>query len=156
MSNRRRHVLYGLIGICYFAILIYFLFFAEGFRERVGTNYHYNFIPFYEITRYLKYYRKIGLPMVILNLLGNVVAFIPFGYLLPLASRGRLRFWSVALFTLEFSVLVEVLQLFTRVGSCDVDDVILNTLGGVFGYGCYRLWKMSQDEKAQQDREDGA
>ena len=149
MGNRRRHLLYGLVGVCYFSILIYFLFFAEGFRERVGTGYHYNFIPFYEIGRYLKYYRTIGLPMVILNLLGNVVAFIPFGFLVPLASKGKLRFWSVALFTLEFSVLVEVLQLFTRVGSCDVDDVILNTLGGMLGYGFYCLWKRRQEESMQ-------
>ena len=32
------------------------------------------------------------------------------------------------------SLCVEIIQLFTRVGSFDVDDILLNTIGGVLGY----------------------
>ena len=32
------------------------------------------------------------------------------------------------------SLSVELLQLVTKLGSCDVDDIIMNTLGGFFGY----------------------
>ncbi len=153
MNSKVRHFFYGLAGVCYLILLLYFLFFAEGFRERVATGYQYNFVPFNEIGRYLTYYRTIGIPMVILNLAGNIVAFIPFGYFLPLVAEGRLKFFSVTLLTLQFSVLVEVLQLFTRVGSCDVDDMILNTLGGMIGYGCYRLWVKSRgSERAEKER----
>ena len=36
---------------------------------------------------------------------------------------------------------VEVLQMLLRVGVCDVDDLILNTLGAAIGYGCYAVYR---------------
>ena len=41
----------------------------------------------------------------------------------------------------ELSLMVELSQLILKVGSCDVDDVLLNTLGCCLGYGLYRLLK---------------
>lgn len=125
----------------YLAVLLYFLFFAEGFREAVSTTYRYNFIPFHEIKRYLHYAKRIGYAMVFLNLAGNILAFLPMGYFVPKLSRRNIGFWSMSLYVMEASMTVEVLQLLTRVGCCDVDDVILNTLGGMLGYGCYYLRK---------------
>lgn len=138
MKNATK-MLYGLACVCYVGLLVYFLFFAEGFREQ--TEYHYNIVPFREISRYLTYYETIGVSMVFLNLVGNIVAFMPFGFFVPMFGRRQLSFWTVTLFTAEFSALVEVIQLFTRVGSCDIDDVILNTLGGMLGYGMFLLRK---------------
>jgi hypothetical protein len=66
----------------------------------------------------------------LLNLLGKVVLFIPIGFLAPMATR--LRFGWVVAACLALSVSVEVLQL--ALGrSLDVDDVLLNTLGGAAG-----------------------
>jgi glycopeptide antibiotics resistance protein len=137
--NKTKKFLYGVASLCYLVVLLYFLFFAEGFREPAAVGYHYNFVPFREIGRYLTYYRTIGVGMVVLNLLGNIIAFVPFGFFVPVLGHRRYSFWTVTLFTLEFSVVVELTQLFTRVGSCDIDDVILNTLGGMLGYGLYYL-----------------
>lgn len=125
----------------YLAVLLYFLFFAEGFREAASATYRYNFIPFHEIKRYLRYANRIGYSMVFLNLAGNVLAFLPMGYFVPKLSRRGISFWSMSLYVMEVSMTVEVLQLLTRVGCCDVDDVILNTLGGMLGYWCYYLRK---------------
>lgn len=147
---KKRNIRYGVLFAIYMAVLVYFLFFAEGFRENSTGAYRYSMIPFHEIKRYLKYYEKIGLERVILNLAGNVIAFMPFGYFLPHFSKKGLRFFSVVLFSAEFSIAVELIQLFTRVGSCDVDDVILNTLGGALGYICYaisRRWKHDESKK---------
>jgi hypothetical protein len=70
--------------------------------------------------------RDLGL----LNLLGNVVMFVPVGVLAPMATRLRWR--GVVLACLTLSVAVESLQL-TLGRSLDVDDVLLNTLGGAAG-----------------------
>ena len=40
------------------------------------------------------------------------------------------------LYSFELSLLVELLQLVFKVGSFDVDDMFLNTLGGIAGYLC--------------------
>lgn len=46
-----------------------------------------NLVPFKEIKRFIIYYRQIGINAVILNLAGNVVAFMPFGFFLPACFR---------------------------------------------------------------------
>lgn len=50
------------------------------------------------------------------------------------------EFFLTVLFSMEFSLCVEVIQLVGKVGILDVDDVILNTLGGLFGYVLYWLF----------------
>ena len=122
----------------YLVILIYLLFFAESFGRGISDDYRYNFVPFTEIRRYLTYWETIGIFGVLLNLVGNVAASMPFGYFLSALTDNRLKAISVLLFTMEFSILVEVIQLFTRLGSCDIDDVILNTLGGWIGCLIYK------------------
>lgn len=130
-----------LFGI-YLVLMVYFLFFAESMgRTSMGQEYHYNLTPFKEIHRYLAYYEIIGPYAVFLNLAGNILAFVPFGLFYPLLSRRNRSLWKVTLISFEVSLLVEIIQLVTRVGSCDVDDIILNTLGGMIGHLCFRiLW----------------
>ena len=70
--------------------------------------------------------RDLGL----LNLVGNVVMFAPVGFLLPLATRLSLR--EVVAVCASLSVSVELLQLMLG-RSLDIDDVLLNTLGGTLG-----------------------
>lgn len=70
--------------------------------------------------------RDLGL----LNLVGNVVMFAPVGFLLPLATRLGIR--GVVAICASLSVTVELLQLMLG-RSLDIDDVLLNTLGGAFG-----------------------
>ncbi|MDE6887300.1 MAG: VanZ family protein [Eubacterium sp.] len=124
----------------YLILMVYFLFFAESMgRTHIGKEYHYNLKPFKEIQRYLTYYDVIGPYTVFLNLAGNILAFVPFGLFFPLLSRRNRSFWKVTLISFEVSLLVELIQLVTRVGSCDVDDMILNTLGGMLGHLCFKL-----------------
>ncbi len=123
----------------YLAILSYGLFFAESMGRTERNTASYNLKPFAEIRRYILRADTIGMPMVMLNLVGNVVAFVPFGFLLPaMWPKGEKHHpLAVGIVTMTFSVVVEVLQFLTRSGSADVDDVILNTLGGLLGYICY-------------------
>lgn len=72
-----------------------------------------------------------------INILGNVALFIPLGVFLPLLWRKMRKWWKTWLTTLVIMTGVEVLQLFTLTGSCDVDDLILNLLGAALGYGLF-------------------
>ena len=73
----------------------------------------------------------------ITNIFGNVLAFVPFGAILPVINRRTRSFLLIFLLSMEFSLMVETIQLIFKVGSFDVDDIILNTLGGVIGYLCF-------------------
>ena len=119
----------------YLILLIYFLFFAESTgRTYEGRSYHYNLVLFKEIKRFWNYRESLGIKAVVLNLFGNIAAFVPFGTMLPIINRRFRSFLYMTLLTLEFSLLIEVIQLVFKVGSFDVDDLLLNTIGGMLGY----------------------
>lgn len=69
----------------------------------------------------------------------NVFLFVPFGFMLPWCSSKLQRLWKVVLIAVIFSALTEAAQYFFRIGLCETDDVIHNTLGAVIGYGYWRL-----------------
>lgn len=74
------------------------------------------------------------------NLAGNVVLFIPMGFFLPCIWSSMRAFWKLLLCFTGLILAVELLQLITLLGSCDIDDLILNVFGAMLGYG---LWKLS-------------
>lgn len=124
----------------YLLMLCYFLFFSEMMgRTFVERDYHYNLKLFKEIKRFIIYHRALGLQTVCINLLGNIAAFIPFGLFVPLLSHKQRHCWRVVLLSFDFSLIVELLQLVSKVGSFDVDDLLLNTIGGLVGYLCFAL-----------------
>ncbi|MCI8327901.1 MAG: VanZ family protein [Lachnospiraceae bacterium] len=150
MSKKKlcfRWVLFG----GYLLFLSYFLFFAEIMgRTNLTRSYHYNLVPFLEIRRFIIYRKKLGMMAVMINLLGNVVAFLPFGFFLPTLSQKNRSFFYVTLVSFDFSLLIECIQLLSKVGSFDVDDMILNTLGGSLGFLCFMVakkWMKKNEEK---------
>ncbi len=126
--------------ILYLIALTYFLFFAESFGRVPGaqTDYAYNLVPFREISRFIKYRGLLGFKAVSLNLAGNVIGFVPFGFFLSVVSR-RGRIWrNAVLMGFGFSLCIETTQLIFKIGSFDVDDILLNTTGSILGYLAYR------------------
>ena len=69
----------------------------------------------------------------------NILLFVPLGFLLPWSGAVWRRLWRTALAALALSVLTEAAQYILRIGLCETDDVIHNTLGAVIGYGYWRL-----------------
>ncbi|WP_243206793.1 VanZ family protein [Oribacterium sp. oral taxon 102] len=126
-----------ILFVCYLAALLYLMFFSD-MEQRgilVKADYTYNLLPFREIRRYLFYGRQIGMGGVLLNLWGNIIGFLPLGFFLPVFSRRCREYWYdtlLAAYLLSYGI--EMTQLLLRAGSCDVDDIILNTLGGGLGY----------------------
>lgn len=126
--------------IIYMALLVYFLLLSDGFGRMEGyREYRCNLVPFREIIRFVKYRDYIDFISVVINLLGNVVAFMPFGALIRWVLDRKVRWFQAVGYTFLFSLCVELLQLVARVGVFDVDDLLLNTLGGLLGFFIYYI-----------------
>lgn len=99
-----------------------------------------NFVPFRTIGGYLAALRtgSMNRDIPIKNLLGNAVMFLPLGVYLPLLWDKMKSFRVTMLTTLVILLVIELLQMVTGLGSFDIDDLILNLLGAVLGYGAYR------------------
>lgn len=131
----------------YLALLVYFLFFSEGFgRTASCREYRYNLRPFQEILRFVRYRHIVGFRAFFINIFGNILAFVPLGCFLPLLAKRKSAFCTV-LGCFTFSLAVELTQLVTKLGCCDVDDLLLNTCGGGLGYLLYVLFRTIRKRK---------
>lgn len=101
--------------------------------EGLGTA---NFTPFKTIKMYIDYAYKLN---SVENLAGNILVFVPLGFLLPLLSDECRQFYAVMLNAFTFVAGIEIFQLFSAFGAFDVDDILLNCLGAALGYGGYRI-----------------
>ena len=137
MSGRKKKIFRAVgkvLFLLYVVFLIYFLFLAEWYgRTGISEEYRYNLELFREIKRFIIYREQLGAFAVFANLAGNILIFVPYGFFISVASRER-GFFKTLFFSMGLRLCVEIIQLFTRVGSFDVDDILLNTIGGVFGY----------------------
>lgn len=124
-SNFKMTSLIFLIG--YTMLLTYWMIW--GFGRTTQEEISYNLVPFSTMANYFPIRSLVSL----INIVGNIAVFVPFGVLIPVVFRIRyvkmLGFFLVGLFVLEMA------QLISRRGSLDVDDFILNTIGVTIGYG---------------------
>jgi glycopeptide antibiotics resistance protein len=68
------------------------------------------------------------------QILGNIIPFMPFGFLLPIVYSKINSFFKVFITGILSILFIELFQLFTKVGSFDVDDILLNIVGIMCGY----------------------
>lgn len=144
-TDRKVRIFGRVFFVLYMILALYFMFFSETLdRTRVSEEYRYNLTLFKEINRFWNMRYTYGWHITIVNLLGNVVCFMPFGFLLPTVSRKKIfkNFLSVTLMAMLFSLGIETAQLLTKVGAFDVDDIFLNTVGGFVGYVFMKLTKV--------------
>ena len=85
IKNERHRKLGFLFFVLYLVLLTYFLFFAEemGRTPGIRAGYSYNLTPLKEIRRFLTHADVLGWRAVFLNIVGNMAAFMPFGFFLP-------------------------------------------------------------------------
>ncbi|SLK31194.1 Predicted integral membrane protein [Mycobacteroides abscessus subsp. abscessus] len=100
-----------------------------------------NLIPFSTILSYLALsndqvsnWNQVSL----INLLGNVLVFVPFGIFLPLIWKPFRTFTSLFWMSIFIPLFIEITQLFIG-RSTDIDDVILNAFGIIFGFCVYKI-----------------
>ena len=143
MGEKKMNVMRIVALMAFFAYLLllaYLLFFSSTYGRTSEMGYRYNLKPFLEIRRGIEHVDRVGYHYILINVAGNVAAFMPFGFLLPFISTGRKNTFHALFYTLLLSFCAECMQLLSRTGAFDVDDLILNTTGGVLGYWCYALW----------------
>ena len=135
----RHLVLYALIGAV--LSLLYLTIFIDGLALDFSPDYHMlNLTPFAWIWEPY----TMGTASMVRQLVLNVLMLVPLGFLLPMACPRLRRGWKTVLCICLLIVGIETLQYFIG-RSCDVDDLIMNTAGGLIGWGLFaganRLWK---------------
>ncbi|HYO22571.1 MAG TPA: VanZ family protein [Flavisolibacter sp.] len=144
------------LNIVFFILYLFFLFYIILFKgpavykvvapfeyavKSPGRTIYtdYNVVPFRTIQGYFAGKTWTSSESKIANVFGNIALFMPFGFLFPLVFKKKERFWSVVLASFLLSCLLEAFQLVFHTGFCDVDDVLLNTTGGLLGYLFYAV-----------------
>jgi glycopeptide antibiotics resistance protein len=112
------------------------------YQKEFGASY--NLIPFESILQYTLNFNRYNLDTWLFNTFGNVIIFMPLGFLLPVIFNNMKRFKNIFIICLLTSLMIEMIQRITLLGFFDIDDIILNTIGGTFGFfGWFILQKIS-------------
>lgn len=135
-SNKAK-IIFTFLFVVYFLILIKIVLLKEVsitdiLNGEIMTFSSYNIIPFYTFYDLIQWgtvsFRALA------NIAGNVVIFAPLGFLLPIII-GKLQRISYILFVgFLLSTFFELIQYIFKIGSSDIDDIILNVLGCAIGY----------------------
>jgi glycopeptide antibiotics resistance protein len=155
IMNKRERIqtvfLYG-VFICYMLFLIKLLFLSrvsllDLFNSQRTSHKSINLIPFYSIKEYIFSNSATIKKFAFGNVVGNIVIFIPLGTYLSLFKNNK-RVITNLLFIFIVSLFIEIIQGLLGIGASDVDDIILNCLGGLVGILGYKfLLFILRDEK---------
>ena len=129
IEHKEKFVLYKELFSLSFIIYILCLFQVVTNQDVVSwaTN---NFIPFKEILRY-----EFGSKLFVRNVIGNMVMFLPYGLFASIILRPK-KSYIIMFLVLVASISIEWVQM--AIGRVfDVDDILLNFLGGMLGYFLY-------------------
>lgn len=155
MSAKKRtqyRILGKILFVLYIIFVFYFLLISEVYgRSSEMQEYRYNLVLFKEIKRFWNYREQLGTFATVTNLLGNVLVFLPFGFFMPMASKYR-SFLNTSFYSLALSLIVEMSQLFMKVGCFDVDDLLLNTIGGMMGYIAFSICNIARRNYAKKKK----
>lgn len=99
-----------------------------------------NIIPFKTIIEYIKAFDSLlDTRAVMTNLLGNIIACMPFAFFLPLLFKKQNNIKRFTITMIVIVLLIELLQFVTLSGSCDIDDIILNVSGALIMYAVLKI-----------------
>lgn len=125
----------------YLVIIIWLLFFfpyTSVNRLDHSVERHINPVPLETTSQYFynawKYANWAQFQQLLSNVGGNILLFVPLGVILHQLKRIPMKWWVALLLGALISSTVETIQITTGVGSFDVDDILLNTLGTLLGY----------------------
>ena len=110
------------------------------------VNNNTNLIPFETVKLFINGYfnNKLTLLDMLGNIFGNLAAFMPFAFFIPLIFKGINRWYKLMGVVLPSVIAVELLQLIFLTGSSDIDDVILNSIGALVMYALLKSRPVSR------------
>lgn len=127
-TNKKEFIFYKEVLSLIF--IIYLLLLFEFVTNSDGGNSGVNLVPFTEIFRY-----SLTSELFLFNVVGNILVFLPFGYFASAYIKSK-SVGQMALITFITSLTIELIQY--RTGRIfDIDDIILNVLGGILGFLLY-------------------
>lgn len=137
-KNKRKY-LSILLGL-YLVIVVYFMLFGFGRPNVVGLQeYRYSLIP-RRIPLWFPNQFSIDILKIWVFSLGNLLAFIPFGILVPkLFNQHFTSYFKLITLFVSFILCMEIVQLVTYLGSFDTEDIIINTIGATIGFCAYKI-----------------
>ena len=135
MKKRILSIVLMICSFAYFLFLLRIIIFKNGFNS-YDYNYNYNLHFFNFINQW--YDKGIDATLLV-NVLGNVALFIPLSIIL-LNYCKCLNNTNIIFISFLTSFSFELIQLSTGWGIFDIDDILLNTLGGIIGLIIYRLF----------------
>ena len=121
--------IYRIFILAYTIFLLYLMFLGFG-REQHETNIV-RLLPFVSTILFVQ--NTTSWESIIINLFGNIIMFIPFGFLGWLNAK-YFSFKKLIVDFLSALIIVEALQYLTRLGVFDIDDLALNSLGVWIGF----------------------
>ena len=130
--SKRKDISTALLGIVVAVILWVTVLGRESYIENSLV-----FEPFHAFYSFVKDIQD-GRLRISGNFIGNIILFIPVGVLLPFTGLGN-KCLKTGLMGLCFSIIIEATQLVTHRGFFEIDDLILNTIGALIGYGIYSV-----------------
>ena len=160
MKNKRENIFLRIcchiIFIIYFILLVKIILFK--YRGLISTfdslfagelsGFHsFNIIPFQSILEFTKLMFSGYFSRGFINIIGNILVFAPFGYFIPLLYKKFQNIITVISAGFFVSVVFEVCQYFLYLGSFDIDDIILNSLGTISGFLFFKLINKITHEK---------
>lgn len=134
LKNKKEYVFHREILTLFFIIYILCLFQIVTFEDPYLLEYtgHFNLVPFKEIMRY-----NFGSRLFFKNVIGNLVLFMPYGLFASYFTKMDNKYYALSLIAFA-AITIETTQL--AIGRVfDIDDIILNIIGGMIGYLIYRL-----------------
>lgn len=126
LALKRKHCNWNSASIVWIAAYMFLMLYSTVLGRTPRESANIELIPFWSIGAI-----QSGLIEVLYEKIYNVLFFIPYGILLGLYHTHN--FSKAILFGLLTSIGIELLQLITRTGTCETDDVICNTLGCAMG-----------------------
>ncbi|MDN6641484.1 MAG: VanZ family protein, partial [Tetragenococcus sp.] len=137
MKTKQRNIIFTIL-IIYTILILFFLFLGAGRLGPIAGNnkYQFNLIPSIISFRFPSFLDLRSFPHGFFEL-GNFIGFIPFGILIPILYRCNF-FRFISLFFLSI-LIIETLQMLTFLGSFDINDAIVNSLGASVGFGAYKM-----------------
>ncbi len=152
MTTLKKHKIIGwaIAGVYMAALLKLAVFRADFLTHELFSNGNLNYLP---MNSYIDILRRGRYIAFIYLFGGNIAWFMPFGFLLPLLTgRPRKAVW-LALYGFLLSFIIEFSQFMFGTGDTELDDLILNTLGALFGFLIYRGYERLRKRKGANETE---
>lgn len=158
IQKKKIYMAHIFIFVLYILNLIFILFFDHDFGRyslsdifslKDYWNMNVNLKPFHTVQLFVRGYQNgiVSLETLLRNLLGNFVVFMPMAYFLPFFFKSLKKWTFFCLVIVLIVLLVECLQVVLRLGSGDIDDLLLNVVGALLIYGFIKYLNRKEKEK---------